>query len=310
MNEQLTKFIELCLADGVISDSERKVILKKAQKLGVDEDECEILIDSLTQRINKISSNDVQKPSNKKRNFTPKKVSNLKPATLNQEKELLLKVSEINSKLNVLKADYNGVVEDITTVKNKLDFLNQLNEDDFSSYKKKYKKDKSSHINAYIRDINSKVSTNHGNTPMIINQKDKDKLITMGPLGRREYFEKNIKWDISQLNQGRQAKGLLHYVGSGVVALAGFLYFGEDVNGFACSILLIIGFVIGVIGVQNKEKLENNTTEFTDVQLAQIINDVNKTYEKQIDELLQRKKMIMKVEGLHNTAIKIPHRKK
>ena len=305
MNEQLIKFIELCLADGVITDKEREVIFRKAKKLGVDEDECEILIDSFTQRINKVSPNEEQTPSRHKRNFTPKKVRNLKPATLNQEKELLLKVGENNSKLNVLNAEYNALVEDIAAVKKKSDFLKQSNEADFNSYIKKYKKDKTSHINAYITDINSKVSMKHGNTSMIIEQKDKDRLITMNPLGRKKYIEKNIKWDISQINQGRKAKGLLHIVGTGFTGLAIWLYAADYVNGFVCSILAIIGSIIAVIGVQNKEKIKKNETGFTDMQLAQIINDVNKIYKKQIDELLERKEMIKKVQGLHNTAIKI-----
>ena len=37
---------------------------------------------------------------------------------------------------------------------------------------------------------------------------------------------------------------------------------------------------------------------------------LKKSYKKQIDELLERKEMINKVQGLHNTAIKIPQRKK
>tara|TARA_B110000037_G_scaffold222199_1_gene296081 strand:- start:3935 stop:4936 length:1002 start_codon:yes stop_codon:yes gene_type:complete len=308
MDEQLIKFIELCLADGVITDKEREVIFRKAKKLGVDEDECEILIDSFTQRINKVSPNEKQTPSKNKRNFTPKKVSNLKPAKLNQEKELLLKVGENNSKLNVLNAEYNALVEDIAAVKKKSYFLIQSNEADFNSYIKKYKKDKTSHINAYIRDINSKVSMNHGNTSMIIEQKDKDKLITMNPLDRKKYIEKNIKWDISQINQGRKAKSLLHYVGFVMIVAMIWLYISDYVNGFTFSILLIISLGIGVIGNQNKEKIEKNENDFTDVQLAQIIDGVNKIYKKQIDELLERKEMIKKVEGLHNTAIKVPQR--
>ena len=47
MNQELIKFIELCLADGVISDKEREVILRKSRELGVPEDECEIIIDGL-----------------------------------------------------------------------------------------------------------------------------------------------------------------------------------------------------------------------------------------------------------------------
>ena len=50
MNEQLIKFIELCLEDGVISDKEREVIFRKSKELGVPDDECEILIDSLVSK--------------------------------------------------------------------------------------------------------------------------------------------------------------------------------------------------------------------------------------------------------------------
>jgi hypothetical protein len=48
MNQELIKFIELCLADGVISDKEREVILRKSRELGVPEDECEIIIEGLS----------------------------------------------------------------------------------------------------------------------------------------------------------------------------------------------------------------------------------------------------------------------
>jgi len=45
MNEELIKFIELCLMDGVISDKEREVIFRKSKELGVPDDECEIILE-------------------------------------------------------------------------------------------------------------------------------------------------------------------------------------------------------------------------------------------------------------------------
>lgn len=48
MNQELRKFIEFCLVDGVISDKEREVILRKSRELGVPEDECEIIMDGLS----------------------------------------------------------------------------------------------------------------------------------------------------------------------------------------------------------------------------------------------------------------------
>ena len=52
MNEQLIKFIELCLTDGVITDKEREVIFRKAAEYNVDIDECEIILESMIQQKN------------------------------------------------------------------------------------------------------------------------------------------------------------------------------------------------------------------------------------------------------------------
>ena len=54
MNEQLVKFIELCLTDGIISDKEREVIFRKANELNVDIDECEIILESMIQQKNNV----------------------------------------------------------------------------------------------------------------------------------------------------------------------------------------------------------------------------------------------------------------
>ena len=50
MNEQLIKFIELCLMDGVITDKEREVIFRKSKELGVPEDECEIILEGMIEQ--------------------------------------------------------------------------------------------------------------------------------------------------------------------------------------------------------------------------------------------------------------------
>ncbi len=59
MNDQLIKFIELCLMDGVVTDKEREVIFRKSKELGVPEDECEIILESMT-----FKKNDNKKDSN------------------------------------------------------------------------------------------------------------------------------------------------------------------------------------------------------------------------------------------------------
>lgn len=46
MNEKLEKYINLALADGVLTDKERKLLQKKAQELGVDQDEFEFVLEA------------------------------------------------------------------------------------------------------------------------------------------------------------------------------------------------------------------------------------------------------------------------
>lgn len=46
MNEQLEKYIDFALADGVLTDKEKKVLQRKAQELGVDQDEFEMVLDA------------------------------------------------------------------------------------------------------------------------------------------------------------------------------------------------------------------------------------------------------------------------
>ena len=44
-NEELQSLIDLAIADGMITDNERKVVLKKAVSLGFDQDEVEMILD-------------------------------------------------------------------------------------------------------------------------------------------------------------------------------------------------------------------------------------------------------------------------
>ena len=53
MSKELIEFIKLCLVDSVITEKERTVIFKKAKALGVDEDECEIILESMIYEANK-----------------------------------------------------------------------------------------------------------------------------------------------------------------------------------------------------------------------------------------------------------------
>ena len=95
MNEQLIKFIELCLVDGVISDKEREVIFRKSKELGVPDDECEILLNSLVSKHSKGSN----QPD------TPKKKGGFFSSMFNEIKKNI-DTDSIKSSLNQVKDDF------------------------------------------------------------------------------------------------------------------------------------------------------------------------------------------------------------
>ena len=45
MHPEIDKLIEMSLADGQVSDKEREIILRKAEKLGLDVDEVEMYLE-------------------------------------------------------------------------------------------------------------------------------------------------------------------------------------------------------------------------------------------------------------------------
>lgn len=62
MNEQLIKFIELCLVDGIITDKEREIIFRKSKELGVPNDECEIILEGMIGQLRNRMSSEHREP--------------------------------------------------------------------------------------------------------------------------------------------------------------------------------------------------------------------------------------------------------
>lgn len=62
MNEELVKLADAIIADGVITEKERTVLRKKAQELGVDPDETEVLVEG---RIDSLRNNSEDSIRNK-----------------------------------------------------------------------------------------------------------------------------------------------------------------------------------------------------------------------------------------------------
>ena len=121
MNEQLIKLIELCLMDGVIYDKEREVIFKKSKKLGVDEDECEIILEGMIQEKEKLTKNsnstNISVKSDNSDGFKPKKVPKSVLIDLNNSEKLLEEKDAVRDALirtALKKAENSGNYSDKT----------------------------------------------------------------------------------------------------------------------------------------------------------------------------------------------------
>jgi len=54
MHPEIEKLVDFALADGIITEKEKNVILKKATELGVDADEIEVVIDGRLHPLNNL----------------------------------------------------------------------------------------------------------------------------------------------------------------------------------------------------------------------------------------------------------------
>ena len=136
MNEQLINFIQLCLADGVISEKEREVIFRKAREFGVDEDECEILIDSYTFKVNKTSKTNKPITLKPDRKFVLKKVNKIAPASLNQEKDLYKKIEIFTEEEKIITLDYNKFFKLLSSINDNIKPISASLKVDFENLKK------------------------------------------------------------------------------------------------------------------------------------------------------------------------------
>ena len=113
MHEELIEFIEFTLFDGKISDKELKVILKKAKELGVDKDECEVLIDTCIQKKNQSTSIEKSKTETRKIDFKPKVVNPIMPADLNKQADFENNIKKINIQLSKLNKQELGEIKKV-----------------------------------------------------------------------------------------------------------------------------------------------------------------------------------------------------
>lgn len=312
MNEQLIKFIELCLADGIISDKEREVIFRKAKVLGVDDDECEILINSYTQQVNKTSETNKPVTTKPKRNFTPKTVTKIKPAPLNKEKKLLEEITKIKEKEEEISSNYNLVLDDLKNITKEVNKIKTETEVDFENFKKDFVKDSNSLNDKYINTINQEISKKFGDTEMILTSKQKTTLNNLALNKKKAFILKNSKWNSTYVNSKRRRKrNLLYFLGLLPIAYAiieAEFDMGDMKPGNWAMCGIGMGILMGIGGIYN-DKIKENTMNFTDEDINSIIDKVDKSLKISFDQLESKEKKVNNYASLSKYDLSVPKNK-
>lgn len=146
MNEQLMKFIELCLSDGVITEKEREVIFRKSKELGVPDDECEIILEGMMIKNSKESSlknisstnNDEKSIDDDILNIEKLNHEETSEETLREifESSFNINIKENDKKIEDLNIEINNIDEEIKPLDEKIKLINNIKKEILSENKK------------------------------------------------------------------------------------------------------------------------------------------------------------------------------
>lgn len=299
MNKELVDFIELCLADDLISEKERKVIFKKAKELGVSEDECDILIDSLSQKNNN-SKNKIQaKPSIEKRDFKKKLAKSIPPAKLDMENKLREEIAKLNTGIENSNKEKEITISKINDsfkiLNNKRDSL----KDEFQTYKSNFNKDLKKHINSLFNGIENDLSNKFGQTSIILDDSKKYNANNLDTKSLNKVLSDQVKWDSSALNNKNHKRMLIFYfIGYGglSISIIFMLFAVYSVDFWAYMFWACLG--ITFIGKHFKSKKQANTMNFSNDDVLSVASKHIKKNKSRIDDLKNMRKIISQAEPL------------
>lgn len=136
-NEQFERIIDLALTDGILTDKEREVIMKKAQTLGIDTDEAEMILEAKLFDLN----NKVKINTNTKNTY--------------RQDEIFTEYSTYETKYNRIAGENYSIHEVMNFRKNKVNISDQEKKE----FEKKKKEIKAKKINDYFKSIEYKDKT-------------------------------------------------------------------------------------------------------------------------------------------------------
>jgi hypothetical protein len=310
MNPEIENLIKMALADGQVTDKEREIILRKAEKLGLDVDEVEMYLEGSLDHnkphnssiiIEDTAVNLENKPLISKivntRNFTPRKVKHLEPALLNHENELKLKISEFSDSKKVLLDNLEKLIDeikipqrDLIKIKSSVDKQINLKKDEF--------KNANANLGKFINEINTAIAKKYGGGKLIFDKPED--FIGLGYIELVKLIQTDGRWNLNNLKSKRKKIRLLLYF----LCIPPFIYMNIILHDYEyiknSGYKMLLGFVIILLLHFKAQKFyalnEENKFNFFYSDLNPIIREVRRKYSNEFDELVRLKNEIIRLE--------------
>ncbi|MFZ4672585.1 MAG: hypothetical protein ACOYLT_11315 [Flavobacterium sp.] len=311
MNPEIEKLIKMALVDGQVTDKEREIILRKAEKLGLDTDEVEMYLEGsldskkqdnsskmIIETSDNIESKTFKSDTSSDRKFTPKKVKKIEPAQLNKVSELELKISQLSESKKILFNNLEKLIEDIKSpqrdlVKIKSSFDKQLN-----LIKEDYKKNVSTNLGKFINEINTAIATKFGGGKL--NFDKLEKFIGLDFMELTKLIETEGGLNLDDLQSKRKKQRILlcilciptfYYV---YVNFIGLDYIENSGYKMIFGYIIIVALAMKIISLS--KLIAEKKSNLSRVDLNLIISEVRKKYSKEFDGLLKLKNEIIRLE--------------
>ena len=307
MNPEINKLINLALTDGQVTDKEREIILRKAEKLGLDVDEVEMYLegklglqpDNLSYEKN---PSIVEKTSDKlktpiKRTYNPKVAKHIEPAILDKEKEFKLKIQQLNKDKSILFEKLESLNDDLKIPYDYLVNQRKIVDKQLSILENEYAKTSKVYLDKFINEINISVSDKFGATPLIID--NPEKLIGLNSIKMVELIKEEGTWDISSLKNKHEKNRLLFKILSWTSFIFTLIMGNlRHANMWGIGIGIFTCMISGQISSNYSKLIKKNKMNFTDEDLNPIINVIFLKFENEFEELLTLKNKINRLEIL------------
>lgn len=301
MHPEIDKLIEMALTDGQVTDKEREIILRKAEKLGLDVDEVEMVIEGKLNSPNTILvKNTIPEKDDisSVRNYIPRKAIHVEFSPLNKENEIKLRIA----KLQMIEMIFIHKLKNVFLVVNK-DF------DEITSYKqelylisdnlnKKLKLLNDEVTRKIVDKINLSISDNFGKTSLIID--NPTRLIGLNTQEMSKLISNEGTWDVSLLNRKRmkyKLYSILGIIGSVIIMYSEVVEYSTDLISFQSILILVLFICIGYLGYVNKQ-LKEQVMNFNSNDIEIVISEVLKNFNNEIDTIRKIKDEINKLEKI------------